>query len=240
MFWDEIINNIYFNGEELHSIFNYLREGKTLLSSKEENTSKILLMRREYWAYALLNILPVNNVLIHHLGRLQNAPDKKLEQLSIANKTIQNVFSETTVNIFSLTGNDVYRLSKKNEHMRDLIKNKIDEKIIFDNDDYAQYNELLENAVKVAKERYTDSKWDAFNSIKNIKVTIIGFIANLTPIGPLYSNAKTTIDLAQNIKSVIPLNNEIDQDFYIMLARYNARLHKQVTKINDSTEAVLL
>ena len=230
MQWNNIINNIYFNGEELHSIYNFLCEGKTLLSPNEENTSKILLMRREYWTYALLNILSVDNVLVHHPGRLKMVPDQLLEQPSLCDKAVEMMFSDTVSNVFSLTGNDIVYLSNKNEKIRDLTNKKIDERSLLDSFQADQYDSLLQSAVTLAKEKYKNRKWERYDNIKDATVTISGFIANLTPIGPLYNNICDVIGLCKNIVGALPIDRKADQDFCIILAKFNGRLKHQIER----------
>ena len=225
MQWNDIINGIYFRGDDLHSIYNYLREGNTLLSASEENTSKILLMRREYWTYALLNILPVNNVLIHHPGRLRVSPDRKLESPSPSDKAVQMVFSDTVANLFSLSGEDVVILHKENERFRDLLNKRIGERELFGEE---EYDEILKNAVQLAQENYRNDAWGRYDSIRGATVTISAFIANLTPIGPLYNNLTTAINFGKDVKGSLFFTKDANKDFCILLAKYNQKLKRQL------------
>ena len=111
-----------------------------------------------------------------------------------------------------------------------MTNNKIDERSLLDSFQADQYDSLLQSAVTLAKEKYKNRKWERYDNIKDATVTIIGFIANLTPLGPLYNNARDVIGLGKNIVGALPIDRKADQDFCIILAKFNGRLKHQIER----------
>jgi len=238
--WNDIINQTYFNRENMTSIFHYLGEGNTHLPSIEENTSKILLIRREYWTYALLAMLHADKVLNYF-------PDWMPDQNKIPNLTTDRfedvaakyVFSHSASSVFALEPSDVISLHKKNAKLRHQLNEKAENLSAVQSD---IFNNLLHEAVDANTELIKQEKWSAINNSVNLSVTLTGVVVNLTPAGFIFNQLQTAKDIGQGMRNALGAlyGGDKEKNIFYILIKMNNRLNRKLKKINAHSTVLSL
>lgn len=147
-----LINNVYFNKENLVSLFQMIQENDTNKCWVEETTSKILLCRREYWCYAIMKMLEANSLINSFNGIL---PRKALFNDSSVNPNISNylvkeLFFKSNLSFSSLSGDDIAEFCSNTRNQR--LKKKI-----IENDSSINLDSALNQAIEWAKQKENKS-----------------------------------------------------------------------------------
>lgn len=229
--WNDMINQTYFNRESMNSIFYYLGNGHTHLSSAEENTSKILLIRREYWTYALLAMLHADKVLNYFpdwmpdLNKIPNLTADRFEDVAA-----KHIFSHLASSVFALDPSDVVALHKKNAKLRHQLNEKVEKLSPVQAD---IFNSLLHEAVVANTELIKQEKWSAIDSSINLSVTLMGVAVNLTPAGFIFSQLQTAKEIGQGMYNALGAlyGGDKEKNLFYILIKMNNRLNKKLKKI---------
>lgn len=236
--WNDIINQTYFNRESMNSIFYYLGNGNIHLLSSEENTSKILLIRREYWTYALLAMLHADKVLNYFpdwmpdLNKIPNLTADRFEDVAA-----KHIFSHSASSVFALDPSDVVSLHKKNAKLRHQLNEKAENLSPVKAD---MFNSLLHEAVVANTELIKQEKWSAIDNSANLAVTLAGVAMNLTPAGFIFSQLQTAKDIGQGMHNALGAlyGGDKEKNLFYILIKMNNRLNKKLKKI-DTDSAIL-
>lgn len=235
--WDDMINQTYFNRDSMHSIFNYLGDGNTRLPSTEENTSKILLIRREYWTYAILAMLRADKVLNYFpewmpdQNKIPNLTAGRIEDIAA-----KHIFSHSSSSVFALESSDVISLHKKNEKLRNQLNEKAENLATVQT---SLFNSLLQEAIAANAELIKQEKWGAIDNGINLSVTLTGVAVNLTPAGFIFSQLQTAKDIGQGMFNALGAlyGGDKEKNLFYILIKMNNRLNRKLKKLN--TDSIL-
>lgn len=187
--WNDIINETFFNSERLDSIFSYLGKPTQQLSIAEEKTSKILLIRKEYWTYALLTLLKADKVLNYYQGWL---PDEQrinaLNTERIEDKIIHKVFQIDSPDLYRFDGEDISYLHKKNKKKRDQLNMQIRDNLFCDQK--SMLGDMLSEAIQNCEVRIKLEENKRTSFYQNAGLEIAGFTLNSSPAGIIYGQLK--------------------------------------------------
>ena len=236
--WDDIINKTFFNSDRLRSIYYYLSEGQTIFSNKEENTSKILLIRREYWTYALLSMLHVDKVLNYFSDWMPDYNNGQLLSEPIDDIAVRNVFSCSSSSVFALDPEDVIALHKKNKKLRNQLNQRVKELSLVHTD---IIHELLHEATEANEELIKNEKWGGIENGMNLSVTLAGVGLNLTPVGFIFNQIQTAKDIGQGIYNALGAlyGNNTQNLFYILIKMRN-KLNRKMRRANAGHTSLFL
>jgi hypothetical protein len=126
--WEQIINETFLSGKNLISLLNLINElGRSQSGLIEERTSKIIIIKKEYWAFAICSALKLDQIL-NSYGNFQPKliRSKKYDFSRIKEPLIEKLFSKFDIPDLSvLNGPDVHKLQKKGASFRSLINTRI-------------------------------------------------------------------------------------------------------------------
>lgn len=231
--WDNIINETFFNAQSLHSIFNYFSQGNHLFSQKEENTSKILLIRREYWTYALLTMLHADKVLnffsdwMPENNQATTVTTERLDDIAI-----RNIFACSSSSVFALEATDIIALHKKNKKLRNQLNQKTANLSTIKN---TMIDDLLHEAIEANSELIKQEKWSNIDNSVNLLVTLTGIAVNQTPAGFIFNQIQTAKDLGQGVYNAIGAlcgKDDTRNLFYILIKMRN-RMNNKLKKADS-------
>ena len=231
MFWDGIINKTFFDSKNLNSIFNYLGNKSKDFSIREENTSKILLIRREWWAYALLNILETNKVMNFFSGWMPNYENMILSPSALIREEVRdiavtNIFADISSSVFALQADEVISLRKKNKTYRNSLNEKIEQ---------CQPNNiiptLLNEAIEANKEIMRDKKFTLIDNSFDFSVALAGVVTGTTPTGFVLSQISTAKSLGQGLHSALGtlLGMDKEKNMFYLLLKMKKNINKSFT-----------
>jgi len=227
--WDEMINKTYFNTDKMRSIFKFLSNGVDALTVREENTSKILLIRREYWSYALLKLLKADKVMNYFAGWMPHYEHlATINTASIEDMAIKKVFSAVSSSVFALNANDVIVINKKNKKLRTNL-NSLNLKKDMPKDEIISI--LLSEAIDANIEVVKHEKSIFKGAATDIPVTLASFIASFTPIGivtGIASSGKAVYDATR--KLIPPKGKNEDDDISYLLIKMEHNLNRTLKK----------
>jgi len=237
LMWDEIINKTFFNAEKMGSIFNYWGSGKGLLETREENTSKILLIRREYWTYALLEILKADKVMNFFSGWM---PDYEripsITTTSIEDLALRSIFSEVVSSVFALSATDIIAIHNKNKKLRANLNAKSKLIPTSSND---VITSLLSEAISANQEIVRTEKYAIIENSVDLSVALAGIAADFTPVGFIFNQLTTAKDIGQGLYNAFGALYGADRDrniFYLLIKmRKNLNRTLKRSKANHFT-----
>ena len=186
--WDHIINTHFFNGDNLKSIFKGISEQDNG-EMHSENTSKILLLRREYWSYAIMLMLKANELVNFFSGWMpQQKQIQEINTLKIDDIIIKKLFYEESQSFSLLEGSEIASFNKKNKKYRDKINN-----ITFFDNKSNDISILLNDAIAANQELLIKRNDDISSQVASSFLTLGGYAANLTPLGAFLNILKDSV-----------------------------------------------
>lgn len=225
--WNHTINTHFFHGDNLKSIFNGIGEQTNSLMHSE-NTSKILLLRREYWTYATMLMLKATELVNFFDGWMpQQKQIQSINKVKIDDMIIQKLFYEEAASFSLLNGSDIVAFNKKNKKIRDKINN-----ITFFENDSNDISILLNDAIAANKELVEKRKDEISNQVASTVLTVGGYVANLTPLGAFLNILKDSVVEGQGLYSAIKSlydNNDMCRLTYL-LCKMSKRSNKLIKK----------
>ena len=185
--WNEIIQETFLKGKNLVSLFeiinNPTKEKKC--TKLEERTSKIILIRKEYWVFAVASSFRLDYILNSYGSPL---PPKKVNTDIYNYSTLMEPLIRKLFQVFripelsSLTGKDVYKLHLKNKDFRKIMESVIYKRSNFKKRDIIQdafnkiVTEMADVLSNILSENSTSSFLNATLSALSIHFPAISFI----------------------------------------------------------------
>ena len=234
LMWDDIINKTFFNSEKTSSMFYYLATGKSFLDAREENTSKILLIRREYWTYALLEMLKADKVMNYFPGWMPNYESiPSITTTSIEDLAVHSIFSEISSSVFALSANDVIAIHKKNKKLRASLNSKTDRTASSSND---VISTLLSEAISANQEIVRSEKYAMIENGVDLSVTLAGIVADLTPVGFIFNQLTNAKDIGQGLYNAFGALYGADKDrnIFYLLIKMKRNLNRMLKRAKKS------
>lgn len=167
--WKEIIKETFLKGENLISIFeiinNPTKEKKVI--KLEEGTSKIILIRKEYWNFAVASAFRLDFILNSYGSSFPpNKIDTNLYNYSkLKEPLIRKLFQAFDIRDLSgLTGKDVYKLHLKNKEFRNIINQAFYKKDNFKESDIIQkaFSNIVSEMANALNETFKENKRPIF------------------------------------------------------------------------------
>ncbi len=126
-FWEGVINETFLSGKNLVSVFNVMEPHKREFQGGEDRTSKIVSIKKEYWALATCLSLKLDQILNGYRGSQPQLDHRKKYDFSrIKEPLLKKLFARFDVPDLSvLRAPDIEKLQKKAAVFRSLMDSKI-------------------------------------------------------------------------------------------------------------------
>lgn len=214
--WNSTINMHFFSGKRLESIFDAI--GNHSFAPMCEDTSRILLIRKEYWSYATMTMLHASKLVNFFASWMPNEIKiKASDPIKLEDLVIDRLFYKEATSFSLLKGTDIINFNKKNAKLR----KRINESSASQSTNIV--DQLLAGAVEANAELVAASSSDMAIQAANTTLLIGGYLANLTPAGLLLNILKDSISSGGGLVSAIKSLYKDDKNLIYLLCRAKSK-----------------